>query len=210
VKPTLVYNVNTITLLNCKRRDRRAYPMESLQDKHYTYEDYSTWDEKVRCELIDGVVYTMTAPSRVHQYICTALSYQLFGFLKGKSCEVYVAPFDVRLNADDGDDTVLQPDILVICDKEKLDPKGCQGSPDLVVEISSPSSKTYDKILKFNKYLQAGVREYWIVDPDCRIVDVYVLENGKYVASAYSEEDMLPVSVLEGCVITLADIYPEL
>jgi Uma2 family endonuclease len=184
--------------------------MEAVpKDKHYTYADYAAWDEKIRCELIDGVAYMMTAPSRAHQYISGALFYQLFDFLKGKPCEVYAAPFDVRLNAEDGDDTVLQPDSLVVCDKEKLDERGCQGSPDLVVEILSPSSKTHDKILKFNKYLQAGVREYWIVDPDSRIVDVFVWENGKYVASAYSAEDGLPVSVLEGCVIPLADIFPE-
>jgi Uma2 family endonuclease len=184
--------------------------MEALKnDRHYTYADYAAWDEEVRCELIDGVVYMMTAPSRAHQYISVALSYQLFDFLKSKPCEVYVAPFDVRLNAEDGDDTVLQPDILVVCDKAKLDAKGCQGPPDLVVEILSPSSKTHDKILKFNKYLQAGVREYWIVDPDSRIVDVYVLKDGQYMASAYAEEDILPSHVLEGCAITLADVFPE-
>ena len=184
--------------------------MEALKnDRYYTYTDYRTWDKDIRCELIDGVVYMITSPSRIHQYICTALIYQFFDFLKDKPCEVYVAPFDVRLNIEGGDDTVVQPDILVVCDREKLDSKSCQGAPDLVVEALSPSSETHDKILKFNKYLQAGVQEYWIVDPNNRIVHVYVLESGKYVASVYAEEDTLPVSVLEGCVVTLADVFPE-
>ena len=184
--------------------------MEALQnDKHYTWADYVTWDETIRCELIDGIVHMMTAPSRIHQYISGRLFYQLFDFLKGKSCEVYAAPFDVRLNADNEDDIVLQPDILVICDKSKLDQKGCLGTPDLVIEILSPSSGNYDKVLKFNKYLQAGVQEYWIVDPDSRMVNVYVLENGKYMASAYSAEDTIPAHVLAGCMITLMDVFPE-
>ncbi|MCL1919032.1 MAG: Uma2 family endonuclease [Peptococcaceae bacterium] len=185
--------------------------MEALQndDKHYTWADYIAWDEKIRCELIDGMLYMMTAPSVMHQNICGSLFYQLFDFLKGKPCKVFIAPFDVRLDIDKGDDTVVQPDILVVCDKEKLDQKGCLGAPDLVVEILSPSSGTLDKVLKFNKYLQAGVREYWIVDPDSKAVNVYVLENGKYVASAYSEEDSMPSHVLEGCTITLADVFAE-
>jgi Uma2 family endonuclease len=144
------------------------------------------------------------------------LSTQLNNFLKGKSCEanlrqgeVLAAPCDVRLNAEDGDNTVVQPDILVVCDEAKLSEKGCQGAPDLVVEILSPSSESHDKVLKFNKYLQAGVREYWIVSPDSKTVSVFVLENGKYIASAYSLEDTLPSYVLEGCMIPLADIFPE-
>jgi len=184
--------------------------MEALKnDKHYTYADCAAWDENIRCELIDGVVYMLTVPSMTHQSISGVLFYQLFDFLKDKPCKVFAAPFDVRLNADKGDDTVVQPDILVVCDKTKLDQKGCQGSPDLVVEILSPSSEAHDKVLKFNKYLQAGVREYWIVYPVSRIVEVYVLKNGEYIASAYAEEDTVSSHVLEGCMITLKDVFAE-
>ena len=184
--------------------------MEALRnDKHYTYADYATWDEKIRCELIDGVVCMMTAPSMTHQSISMNLSTQLNIFLKDKPCKVFAAPFDVRLSADNGDDTVVQPDILVVCDREKLSEKGCQGAPDLVVEILSPSSGAHDKVIKFNRYLQAGVREYWIVYPDSRVVDVYVLENKRYVASSFAKEDTISSHVLEGCIISLADVFSE-
>ncbi|MCL1918954.1 MAG: Uma2 family endonuclease [Peptococcaceae bacterium] len=184
--------------------------MDALRsDKHYTWADYVTWDQDIRCELIDGIAHMMTAPSMTHQSISMNLSTQLNIFLKGKPCKVFAAPFDVRLNAEDGDDTIVQPDILVVCDKSKLSEKGCQGAPDLVVEILSPSSGAYDKILKFNKYLKAGVQEYWIVYPDRGIVDVFVWDNGKYVASSYSEEDTMPSHVLEGCMITLADVFAK-
>ena len=184
--------------------------MEALQkDKHYTYADYSTWDETIRCELIDGVPYMMTAPSRTHQRINVAITTQFYNFLKDKPCEVYTAPFDVRLNAGDEDDTVVQPDILVVCDSAKLSEKGCQGPPDLVVEILSPSSGSCDRVTKFNKYLQAGVREYWIVDPDTQTVTVHTWENEKYVTSAWSQADKVPSHVLPGCTVDLTEVFAE-
>ena len=186
--------------------------MEALKKEknYYTYSDYLTWDDDARYELIDGVPYLMSpAPRQEHQEVSMEIAKQLAVFLTGKPCKVFAAPFDVRLNVDKADDTVVQPDILVVCDKSKLDGKSCNGAPDLVIEILSPSSLKSDRITKFNKYLQAGVREYWIVDPDQKTVDVYTLENGKYFAAVYSDTDVVPVSVLEGCEINLQDVFAE-
>jgi len=176
---------------------------------HYTYADYYSWDDEKRWELIDGAPYPMTAPSRTHQRILIEISRQLANFLVEKPCEVYVAPFDVRLNAlGDDDDDVFQPDIVVVCDEAKLDEKGLNGAPDMAIEILSPSTAQLDKTLKFNKYQHAGVREYWVIDPADKTVTVFILENGQYVAKCYSEADSIPVRVLEGCEINLSTVFP--
>ena len=176
----------------------------------YTYADYASWDDENRYELIDGVAFIMSAPSTVHQRILTEMLRQLANFLYGKQCEVFIAPFDVCLNArGDDDDTVVQPDILVICDDSKLDKKRCNGAPDLVIEIVSPSSSRHDRFKKLNKYLYAGVREYWIVDPDDKILTVHVLEDSKYVIGAYGSDDSVPVNVLEGCEINLSEVFAD-
>ena len=177
--------------------------------KRYTYTDYASWNDENRCELIDGVAYMLSpAPGLVHQEILGVMHARLFNFLQGKPCKVFVSPFDVRLNAaGDNDDTVVQPDLVVICDKSKLDDKGCNGAPDMIIEILSPSTASRDRVLKFNKYLQAAVREYWIVDPESNSISVFILENGKYIASVYMEKDNIPVHVLEGCVINLTEVF---
>ena len=182
--------------------------MEALRkDKLYTYDDYSKWEDAERRELIDGVIYAMSpAPLRKHQRTSGRLYRQLANFLQGKPCEVYAAPFDVRLNAGI---TVVQPDIVVVCDKSKLDDKGCVGAPDMVIEILSQSTEVRDRVLKFNQYLCAGVREYWIIDPDSKTVTVNILDNERYYSAAYAETDTAPVHVLEGCVIDLADVFAE-
>ena len=179
-------------------------------DKHYTYADYASWDTDDRYELIDGVAYMMSpAPGRRHQGIQFNLSLQIGNFLKGKTCRAFAAPFDVRLDAAHDDDTVVQPDIVVICDRSKLDDKGCNSAPDLVIEILSPSSLQRDVLLKFNKYLQAGVREYWVVDPDRKTASVHVLDGGRYYTTVYGETSTVPVHVLEGCTVSLPDVFAE-
>ena len=178
--------------------------------KRYTYADYSEWDDDKRWELIDGEAYAMGAPNRVHQEISAQLFRVIVNHLVGKSCKVYAAPFDVRLNADSGDDTVVQPDILVVCDKTKLDEKGCLGAPDMVIEILSPATALRDKVIKLRRYLRAGVREYWIVDPDSKSVSVHILKNGEYYISAYGDNDTVPVHVLEGCTVELSEIFADL
>jgi len=176
-------------------------------DQRYTYTDYSKWDDDQRWELVDGVPYMMSAPSRWHQEISSNLHGILYNLLKGKPCTVYSAPFDVRLNADTHDNTVVQPDILVICDSEKLDDAGCKGAPDFIIEILSPSTSGRDRFLKFDLYRQAGVREYWIVEIDAKKVSAHILSNADYITRIYSETDTAPISVLENCMIDLAEVF---
>jgi Uma2 family endonuclease len=186
--------------------------MEAMNvNKRYTYADYEKWDDGKRWELIDGIPYAMApAPSQGHQEVSRDLLFQLTAFLKGKPCKVFHAPFDVCLNAKSGKDKdVVQPDLLVVCDHAKLDGKRCNGAPDLIIEILSPSEPRRDRVIKFNKYLQAGVREYWIVDPDDKTVSVHILKDGQYVTAAYTDEESISVHILEGCVINLPDVFAE-
>ena len=168
------------------------------EDARYTYADLLEWDEDVRAELHDGELVMMSPPVTRHQRVLTELIFQIRTYLEGKSCLVFAAPFGVRLfpKKDKSDDTVFEPDIVVICDEEKLDERGCNGPPDLVIEITSPSTAKYDRIYKLRKYQKAGVREYWIVDPETKSVQVCTLENGRYVTSVYDETDKIPVFVL--------------
>ena len=189
---------------------------EAMQDyKHvdlnklYTYSDYLEWDDDERWELIDGVPYLMSAPNRYHQKISGNLFLQLATYLKGKSCEVYYAPFDVRLNADTLDNTVVQPDLIVVCDQSILNKAGCAGVPDLVIEILSPSTSRYDRITKFNAYRKVGVREFWIIDPVTKTLAIHILDEGDYIIHAYSDEDTVAVHVLESCNINLAEVFEE-
>jgi len=178
------------------------------KNQYYTYDDYYSWDDGLRWELIDGKAYAMSpAPGRMHQKICGNLHLQLATFLKGKLCEVYMAPFDVRLNADTTNDTVVQPDLVVICDKEKLDERGGKDAPDMAIEVLSKSSQKHDRITKLKLYQSAGVREYWIVDPEDHAIAVHILENGKYIITPYGDEDIVPVQVLKGCEIDLAEVF---
>jgi Uma2 family endonuclease len=177
-------------------------------EEYYTYDDYAKWPDDARYELIEGVPYLMSpAPSRVHQVISGAIFVQIYNYLDGKQCEVYSAPFDVRLNADEEDDTVVQPDILVVCEQDKLDDKGAKGAPDVVIEILSPSTASHDSLIKLNLYRKYGVKEYWIVDPVTKIVTVLLLKNGEYVAAAYGENDTAPITTLKGCEIDLTKVF---
>lgn len=182
----------------------------------YTFADVLCWDESERVEIIDGEVIMMApAPARVHQGISMELSSQLHAYLKGKKCKVYAAPFDVRLFEADGDqledvDTVVEPDITIVCDPSKLDERGCKGAPDMVVEILSPATQRHDRFTKFSLYQRAGVREYWIVDPDSKTAQSFILEDGRYSVKEFGTAgDKMKVNVLEDCVIDLSEIFPE-
>jgi Uma2 family endonuclease len=187
-------------------------PLE--QERRYTYADLLCWDDDVRYELYDGVPVALASPTDAHQKISMALSAQFYNFLAGKKCTPYAAPFDVRLFEELGDlpedvDVVVQPDLLVVCDASKVDRHGVHGAPDLVIEILSDSSLRTDRIIKFNLYQQAGVKEYWIVDPFSRTVSVHILEDGKYPSpTVYTSNASVPVGVLEGCSIDLATVFP--
>ena len=185
----------------------------SLPEKkqRYTYADYCTWDGDERWELFDGEAYALAAPLIVHQRIIGNLHLQFATFLKDKPCEVFIAPVDVLLNAaGDNDDDVVQPDLVVVCDHAKITEKYINGAPDAVIEVLSPSTSTRDKFLKFNKYQNTGVREYWIVDPDSKTVQVHILETGRYFTKSYGETGKISVHVLEGCEISLSDVFSEL
>jgi len=179
-------------------------------NERYTYADYCSWDDGKRWELHEGVAYAMTGPLTAHQSISMQLSEILNGFLRGKSCRPFAAPYDVRLNPLDGDDTVVQPDLLVVCDKSKITDKCCVGAPDFVIEILSPTTIRHDRLLKFNLYLKAGVREYWIIDPESKTAQIFELKDGRYIASVYDEVSCVPVKTLPGLEINMADVFVEM
>ena len=183
----------------------------------YTYADYMSWMDKQRRELIDGVVYKlMTAPSRFHADISSELLAIFKWFVKKRKgkCKVYHAPFDVRFpkngeTANEKIDTVVQPDICVICDPNKLDDAGCIGAPDLIVEVQSPSTARRDLMEKFDLYEQAGVKEYWVVSPSDKSLRVYTLqEDGKYDPGAtYAFTGKVPVGIFKGLEIDLKELF---
>ena len=185
------------------------------REKGYTLADALTWDESERIELIYGNPVMMALPVKRHQEISGELFGQLRDYLKGKKCKVYATPFAVRLFEWDGDhpedvDTMVEPDISVVCDAGKLDDIGCKGVPDLVMEILSPTTQRHDRVTKFNLYQQAGVREYWIVDPAGKSVQVFVLDDGRYVAKDFGTAgDAIKVNVLENCTIDLSRVFSE-
>jgi Uma2 family endonuclease len=151
----------------------------------YTYADYRTWPEDERWELIEGVAYAMSpAPARLDQEVVVELARQIANFLQEQSCRVYVAPFDVRLplgdEADDRIETVVQPDLAIVCDPTKLDDLGCRGPPDWVIEVLSPAPAAKDQIQKREICERHGVREYWLVHPLDRVLTVYRLVAGEY------------------------------
>ncbi|WP_018086060.1 Uma2 family endonuclease [Desulfurispora thermophila] len=184
------------------------------KDGRYTYGDYLGWQDEKRWELIDGVPYLMTpSPGRRHQEVLFKLGMVIAGYLKGKPCQLYMAPLDVRLPEPGQSDreavNVVQPDLLVVCDPGKLDERGCLGAPDLVVEIVSPSSARRDLGLKFDLYERYGVVEYWIVFPLDRTVHVYRRdEQDRYALSGeYTPPDVLTTPLLSGLEINLAEVF---
>jgi Uma2 family endonuclease len=154
--------------------------------KKYTYSDYLLWQLKERVELVKGFILSMSpAPNTNHQKVSVNLTGCFLELFKRNKCKIFVAPFDVRLEipTEQNQSTVVQPDLCVICDENKLDEKGCNGSPDLIVEIISPNNRKHDLHTKFNLYQEAGVKEYWIVDPVEKMILVYTLENEKFIGS---------------------------
>jgi Uma2 family endonuclease len=178
---------------------------------HYTYADYLAWETDKRYELMDGEAYIMASPSVIHQRISMELSVQFGSFLRGKPCGVFSAPLDVRLfpREDHTDDTVLQPDLFVVCDKTKLSKSSCDGAPDMVIEIVSSSNTVKEILKKFNYYLDAGVREYWVVDPDNKAVQVHVLKDGHFVIGVYKKDDTIPVAILPGLEIDITSFWEK-
>lgn len=180
--------------------------MEVLRYEHYTEEDYDNLPEDVRAELIDGRFYDMASPSRVHQIILRELLTIINNHMKSKggSCQVYPAPFAVKLFEDR--DTIVEPDLSVICDNNKLTDRGCSGAPDWIIEIISPGNPGHDYVRKLNLYADAGVREYWIVDPIVSQVAVYCLESGNFRAKSYTFQDKVPVNIYDDFLIDFNEL----
>ena len=172
----------------------------------YTIEDIYNLLDGERAELIDGQIYYMSPPSRKHQRVSFYLSRKIADYidLKNGSCEVYPAPFAVFLNADDK--TYVEPDISVICDKNKLTDEGCLGAPDWIIEIISPGTSSHDYVRKLNLYMDAKVREYWIVDPEKRHVVVYHLKKEQFDMTTYTFQDTIPVHIYDDFSIDFKSI----
>jgi len=180
---------------------------------HWTYADYKNWELKPRerYEIIYGEAYAMSASNTSHQAMLMELSRQFANFLVGKQCKVFPAPFDVRLfyKEDESDNTVVQPDISVICDAKKCGKEGGRGAPDLVIEIFSPSNTAIEMQRKFEVYRDAGVAEYWVLNSEYKNLTVYLFEGEKAITRTYGEKDSVPVAVLKGLSIELTPVFAE-
>ncbi|MCL2193415.1 MAG: Uma2 family endonuclease [Treponema sp.] len=189
---------------------------EAEQNRRFTYADYKSWElkEGERYELIRGEAHAMAGPNFRHQAISGAIFLQLANYLEGKPCRAIYAPFDVRLfyeeELGEGDDTVVQPDIMVVCDKSKIGDEGIRGAPDLVMEIVSPSNTFFEMAEKHDLYEAAGVREYWVVNPKKNTVTVYCLQADVFFSGKiYKAADTVPVGVLPGFSIGLERVFAE-
>jgi Uma2 family endonuclease len=176
--------------------------------QHHTYGDYVTWSADYGNELINGTAYIREppAPSRAHQEIVIELSRQVATALQGKRCRAYAAPFDVRLpkadEADDQIDTVVQPDVLIVCDCTKLDERGMRGAPDWVAEVLSPSTASHDQFIKLSVYERAGVPEVWLIHPTDRTFTICRLEAGRYTRSTVLQlKGQTPINAVPGVSI---------
>ncbi len=173
------------------------------QEQVYTVEDIYALADGQRAELIDGQIYNMAPPMRLHQKLVIQLAMHIGNYIDAKhgECEIYPAPFAVFLNKDNRN--YVEPDISVICDKSKLDDRGCNGAPDWIIEIVSPSTEHMDYGIKLFKYRTAGVREYWIVNPSKSTVTVYDFENEEKTGQ-YAFDDTIPICIFEDLRICLA------
>ncbi len=196
-------------------------------EKRYSYSDYLLWQFEERIELLKGRIQKMSpAPNIKHQRVSTTLQGELYNCIKKTNCHLFSAPFDVRLpisedlniskkyknkakKLSDGKMmTVVQPDICVICDEEKLDERGCVGAPDLIIEILSPGNTQREMKDKFEIYQEAGVREYWMVEPNDEFVLVYTLQKGKYIGSKpFTIGEKIQSQVLEGFELDVNEVF---
>lgn len=182
----------------------------------YTYADYLTWQIDEMVELIKGRVFRQAAAPRVnHQRVAGKVLTELSNFLRGKKCEAFIAPFDVRLpvksKKNEDIDTVVQPDICVICDPEKIDEFGCVGAPDVVVEILSPGNNKKELQNKYEVYEESGVKEYWVIHPNEYTLLIYTLSEGKYFASRlYTVGDRVSSEAIEGFKLNLEEVFQNI
>ena len=174
-------------------------------ERKYTIEDIYNLPEGTRAELIDGQIYYMAPPNRMHQEILSNLHLEIGNYIKSKggACKVYPAPFAVFLNKDDT--KYVEPDISVICDKDKLDDRGCKGAPDWIIEIVSPGNPSHDYINKLALYKAAGVKEYWIINPKTMIITVYCFDS-EILAQPYTFQDKIKVNIYDDFIIDFSKL----
>lgn len=199
-----------------KHSDKNIVKEPDFAYGSYTYADYLIWEMDEMVELIRGKIFRQAAAPRViHQRISGKIFNKLYNFLEGKSCEVFSAPFDVRLpvasKRNEDIDTVVQPDLCVVCDAEKVDERGCLGAPDLIIEILSPGNNKKDIKLKYEVYEASGVTEYWVIHPDERTLLIYTMYVGKYRSSRlFTLGDRVSSQAVPGFELELDDVFGEL
>ena len=188
---------------------------EPSPDLIYTYADYLKWQWEERVELFKGVIMKMAAPGTRHQVIIGNFYFHLRQFLNAYPCQVFIAPFDVRLpvqnkKKDTEITTVVQPDLCIVCDRSKIDARGCVGAPDIVIEILSPGNSKKEIQNKFDLYEEAGVKEYWIVIPVEEVIIIHTLEGDTYRKSkVYSSSQLITSPILPGLEINTTDIFKQ-
>ena len=186
---------------------------KDLEPKKISYYELLKIDDDKRYELINGIPYLMSSPTVNHQEILGEISFQIRKYLEGKKCKVFIAPLDVKLSGEEDDKkefNVVQPDIMVVCDKEKIKERNILGAPDLVIEILSKSTAQHDRLTKLNLYQNFGVKEYWIVSPEEKNISVFLLnDENVYTIKAYYLDDKIKINVLKECYINLKNFCIE-
>lgn len=184
---------------------REAAPAYCYTARSYNHKDIDSLSEGTHAELIDGKLYLLAAPSRIHQFLVGELLFAIKSHIRGNKgiCHVYPSPFAVRLFADDS--TLVEPDLVVICNKDKLTEKGCNGAPDIAIEVVSPGNANHDYVTKLAKYQRAGVREYWIINPESKKTLVMNFENPANTGE-YDFEETITSGVLKGLEICIKDM----
>ena len=182
-------------------------PYLTKKQGEYTLDDYYQIPDEYRVELIDGVIYDMSSPTSAHQLIAGLIYAKLLTYVSGKNgdCLPVISPIDVQLDCDTR--TMVQPDVIIVCDRDKVINRCVYGAPDFVLEILSPSTRKKDMVTKLNKYMNAGVREYWLIDPDKKIVLVYDFEHDNYPV-IYGFDSKVPVAIWDNdCTIDFKEVY---
>ncbi|MCD8119418.1 MAG: Uma2 family endonuclease [Lachnospiraceae bacterium] len=196
----------------CRLKEAEVAYGHGKRQGEYTIEDYYTLPDDIRAELIDGELYLMAAPSLKHQWILAQLTTILTLYVRNRKgkCMVFPAPLDIQLDRDIW--TMLQPDVTILCDRDKAQEKKIYGAPDFVAEILSPSTRRKDKIIKLRKYREAGVRECWLIDPEKETIEVYLFRNPDLdvLPRVYTFDDVVPVGIYDGdCRIDFPDMFRD-
>ncbi len=197
-----------------KEEEKKNMENLAYNIKKYTYQDLLEIDDNKRYELIDGVIYEMSSPTTIHQEIVGELYVQFYNYLKGKRCKVFVSPLDVCLSGvkdTNKEYNVVEPDVILVCDNEKITDKCILGVPDLLIEVLSKTSRKHDTFIKFNLYERYGVKEYWIIDTEAETISQYILneKNIYTLQKIYEVTEDVKVNVLENCTISLKELLKK-